>query len=36
VYTLWHFNLRFLRRSQTFQFKSVVANDGSVHWTYAN
>jgi hypothetical protein len=34
VYAFLHINLKLLRRSQTFRFKGVVADDGLVHWIY--
>jgi hypothetical protein len=35
-YSLYHLNLKFLRRSQTFHFKSVAAKDKSQHWEFLN
>jgi len=33
-YALYHINLRWLRRSQTFRFKSVTGADRSQHWQF--
>jgi len=33
-YALYHINLKFLRRSQEFHFRSVVGKDGSQHWIF--
>ena len=34
TYSLWKFNARVFRRSQTFRFRSVSATDGSQHWEF--
>jgi hypothetical protein len=33
-YTLWHLNLLWLRRSQTFHFVSVGGSNNSLHWQF--
>lgn len=33
-YAFFYANLRYLRRSQTFRFKSLAAKDGTQHWQY--
>lgn len=34
VYSLYHVNIKFLRRSQSFFFRSVKAKDESQHWEF--
>lgn len=33
-YGLCHLNIRFLRRNQTFRFRSLTAKDGTQHWEF--
>jgi hypothetical protein len=35
-YAFYHLNLPRLRRTQSFRFRSVTANDGSQHWEFLN